>query len=106
MVEPVLLCGGEVRRPFCESAQVTPRGYSRPLQRAMTDFGADESFARAARKLMEHYGIAVPVSAIRTVTEHHGQALSERETNGAMVSAHSAEPTIELIAEIDGRKRA
>ena len=29
-------------RPFCESAGVECRGYSEGLQRAMTDFGADE----------------------------------------------------------------
>lgn len=97
-----MLRHGEVLRPFCESAQVTPRGYSFALQRAMTDFGADESFARAAGKLMEHYGIAVSVSAIRSVTEHHGQALSEREANAAMASAQSAEPAANLIAEVDG----
>lgn len=45
-----------------------PRGYSGPLQRAMTDFGADESFEKAVGKLKEHYGVDVPVSAVREVT--------------------------------------
>jgi len=40
------------------------RGYSEDLQRAMTDFGADEAFAGAAAKLQEHYGIEVPVVGI------------------------------------------
>jgi hypothetical protein len=34
-------------RPFCESAQVKCRGYSEALQRALTDFGADDAFAAA-----------------------------------------------------------
>lgn len=43
--------------------------------------------------------LRVPVSAIRTLTEAHGQALAERESNGAVASA---EPVAQLIAEIDG----
>jgi len=60
-------------RPFCESAGVECRGYSEGLQRAMTDFGADEAFAGAATKLKEHYGIEVPVSAVRGFTEAHAR---------------------------------
>lgn len=102
MIESVLRGPDGVLRPFCQSAQVTPRGYSVPLQRAMSDFGADESFAQAAEKLMEHYGIAVPVSAIRSVTQHHGQALSRREADAARTGAESAKPAERLIAEVDG----
>ena len=39
----------------------------------MTDFGADEAFAGAATKLKEHYGIEVPVSAVRGFTEAHAR---------------------------------
>jgi hypothetical protein len=55
------------------------RGYSEALQRALTDFGADDAFARAAAKLKEHYGIEVAVSAIRGFTEEHGAAMRSRE---------------------------
>src|SRR5262249_3159255 len=66
-------------RAFCESAGVECRGYSEGLQRAMTDFGADEAFAGAATKLKEHYGIEVPVSAVRGFTEAHGEAMQVQE---------------------------
>ncbi len=47
-----------------------------PLQRAITDFGADDSFGRgASAKLKEHYGIEVPATVIRDVTEKHGEAM-------------------------------
>jgi hypothetical protein len=66
-------------RPFSESAGVKCRSYSLGLQRAMTDFGADESFEGAAEKLKEHYGIEVPLSAIRAVTLEQGARMaSER----------------------------
>jgi hypothetical protein len=38
----------------------------------MTDFGADGAFVGDAAKLKEHYGIEVPVSAIRWFTEEDG----------------------------------
>jgi hypothetical protein len=45
----------------------------------MTDFGADESFGGAAKKIKEHYGIEVPISATRTVTQAHGEAMLREE---------------------------
>jgi hypothetical protein len=45
----------------------------------MTDFGADESFGEAAKKLKEHYGIEVPISGVRKVTQVHGEAMLREE---------------------------
>ena len=45
----------------------------------MTDFGADESFGEAAKKIKEHYGIEVPISATRKVTQAHGEAMLREE---------------------------
>lgn len=54
-------------------AKVSHRGCSRPLQRVVTDFGADVSFAHVEDKLVEHYGILLSESTIRRVTEAHAQ---------------------------------
>jgi hypothetical protein len=62
-------------RPFCERAQIGPRAYSRPLQRALVDFGADDSFLKAKKKMREHYGVDVPVEAARRHTLAHAQAI-------------------------------
>jgi len=56
-------------------AKVRHRGCSRPLQRVVTDFGADVAFAQVEDKLVEHYGILLPESTIRRVTEVHAQAI-------------------------------
>ena len=69
--------GGKQVRPFCQSAGVKCQGYSLRLQRACVDFGADESLEKSAQKLKEHYGIEVPVSAIRVMTLNHGAAMVE-----------------------------
>jgi hypothetical protein len=63
-------------RPFCQRAQVTPRGYSLPLQRALADFGADHSFLAATKKMREHYGVEVPLAATRQHTLAHAKAIS------------------------------
>jgi hypothetical protein len=45
----------------------------------MTDFGADESFGEAVKKLKEHYGIEVPISGVRKVSQGHGEAMLREE---------------------------
>jgi hypothetical protein len=76
------------------------RGYSEALQRALTDFGADDAFARAAAKLKEHYGIEVAVSAIRGFTEGHGAAMRSQEKQKSDWRDAAGVPV--LIAEMDG----
>jgi hypothetical protein len=41
--------GGSLCRPFQQAAQISCRGYSTRLQRAITDFGADVAFGRVPR---------------------------------------------------------
>jgi Uncharacterised protein family (UPF0236) len=69
----------------------------------MTDFGAENAFAGAAAKLKEHYGIEVPVSAVRVVTEEHGAAMraQEKQKSDWPESGGMAGVPV-LIAEIDG----
>jgi hypothetical protein len=87
-------------RPFAESAGVECRGYSEGLQRAMTDLGADTSFARAVTKLKEHYGIEVPVSAVQAITEEHGATMLAQEKGKSDWPQSPGVPV--LIAEMDG----
>lgn len=95
--EQVLRLGrrGTQLRPFCASARVRHRGYSRRLQRVLTDFGAESSFGRAAARVREHYGLEVPVSATRAQTLRHARAI-------AGTSAPVAPPAAQLITQMDG----
>ena len=91
---------GPEMRPFSESAAVECRGCSDALQRAITDFGADGPFTDASAKLREHYGIDVPVSTVRAITEHHGAAMRARQPQA---SPWPDAPGVSvLIAEMDG----
>ena len=54
------------------------RSYSLPLQRAMTDFGPDNSFAKAADKVQEYYGVIIPVSGERKITLAHAKKIKNQ----------------------------
>jgi hypothetical protein len=66
-------------RPFSTRAGVSCRAGSRPLQRALVDFAADLSFARASEKLLEPYGVELSASTIRRITQRHGTRLLEQQ---------------------------
>lgn len=90
---------GQQVRPFQAAARVSSRGLSLGLERVLTDFGADSSFAQAVAKVREHYGIQVSVSAVRQTTQKHG-SLMQMELE---VEARMPEKGVrQLIAEIDG----
>lgn len=58
-------CGGD--RPFQRLTGLACRGKSLALQRVLTDFGAEKSFAQASNQLWEHYGVALHPSSVRAV---------------------------------------
>jgi hypothetical protein len=86
---------GAELRPFCQRAGVRHRGYSGRLQRVLTDFGAEVSFGRAAARVQEHYGIAVPVEAVRQHTLRHGKAIAGLNPTPPKVPAQT------LITQMD-----
>ena len=87
---------GAELRPFCQSAGVRHRGYSGRLQRVLTDFGAEVSFGRAVGRVQEHYGIAMPVEAVRQHTLRHGKAIAGLNPTPPKVAAKT------LITQMDG----
>ena len=73
---------------------------SLPLQRVMTDFGADDAFGRVPAKLKEHYGIAMPASTIQRTTEQHAQRIYEQEAAREIGPGTAA--GVIFIGELDG----
>ncbi|MEN8122957.1 MAG: UPF0236 family protein [Bacteroidota bacterium] len=70
--ERTFIINGKLVRPFSNSANVACRSYSPLLERRITDFGSDVSFGKAVEKLNEHYGLIIPESSIRLITQKHG----------------------------------
>jgi hypothetical protein len=95
--EQVLRLGrrGRRLRPFWQALGIGHRDYSLKLQRAMTDFGAEESFKRASQRLEEHYGISVSSEAIRQQTLHHGKAINATEPKASQAAK-------EIVTQMDG----
>ncbi len=108
-------------RPFSEAAGVHHRSASMPLQRAVVDFGADKAFSQVPKKLQEHYGITLPVSAARQITLHHAERMAPSDlepewpqqpgvttmvgqTDGAMIPVVEIAPPQEG-QPADGRRR-
>ncbi len=98
--ERVLLESGKTIRPFSNEVKVKNRGYSCPLERRITDFGADDSFKKAIKKLKEHYGIKVPVSSTRAITEKHAKLIKKEEV--IFRKFHDGEGVDCIIAGMDG----
>jgi hypothetical protein len=92
--------GTQTERPFSERAGVGCRATSLPLQRVLTDFGADVPFGRVPDKLKEHYGIAMPVSTIQRITEHHAHLIYQQEATREVAKGMADDRT--FIGEIDG----
>ena len=87
---------GQVLRPFCIRAGVAARGSSRRLQQVLVDFGAEESFARAAQRVQEHYGVEVAEGRVRQQTLTHGARMS------ALVAPRPHAAATTLITQMDG----
>jgi hypothetical protein len=66
----------------------------------VTDFGADVAFAQVEDKLVEHYGIILPESTIRRVTESHAQKIYA--TTPIDESWPSEEGRETVVVEMDG----
>ena len=76
------------------------RGYSQPLQRRITDFGADVPFAKISFKLKEHYGIEVPTSSAQNITETHALKIRENEYLETEIPEQAGVERI--VVEMDG----
>jgi hypothetical protein len=87
-------------RPFSAVAGVSCRGYSEPVQRRLTDFGIEKSFAKAAEPAKEQYGIDIGASTVRRITEQPGaQVLG----NAAIIYGPARDTEVEqLTAQTDG----
>lgn len=96
-------------RPTRTALQLTSHGRSPSVERALTDFGAEESFGRAVKRFKEHYGWELGrTTALRVVEERAHQAMryvEERlqEARKAFGASLAERPGVdELLVELDG----
>jgi len=93
---------GAELRPFKVSAGVECRGASLGLQRALADFGAEESYQKAAWRVQEHYGLELSASAVRRWTQRHGAALEQEQAAQRDPELPAEAGAAVVIGELDG----
>ncbi len=96
---PELVCpqGHGRDRPFQRLTGLHCRGKSKALQRVLTDFGAEKSFAQASEQLWEHYGVEIGPSSIRQVV------LKQARRSQAVVQARQTE-AVAAYQKLGGQK--
>lgn len=87
-------------RPFSKQAKIECGGSSRRVQRALTDFGADEAFATAAKKFEEHYGVEVSLYRAKQTTYKHARRMAGNTP--APNRALPAKGATTVLTEADG----
>lgn len=91
-------------RPFSQHLGLKYDQPSRLFRRVLSDFGADEPFARAAAKVREHYGFEYHASGLRKATldsaEQAAVQLREQSSEDYRRLPRTHERTV--IAEADG----
>jgi hypothetical protein len=71
------------------------------LQRAITDFAADDPFANVPSKLREHYGLAIAESTIQRIALGHARAIFESDRPSAEFPKAPGRHK-QIVAQIDG----
>jgi len=97
---------GESARPMKDEFGVVGQGKTVALERALSDFGSEDSYAEAEQRFEEHYGFNIGRTSILRVTNAVGEDaeayLDERLEVSTASEESEASPTDKLLAEIDG----
>ena len=92
--------GRALVRPFILFSDAKHHGCSKPLERAIVDFGSDNAFGKVPQKLQEHYGIEIPLSCARDLTLKHAAAFKKLSDESLCDKKSQAKATV--ISETDG----
>lgn len=96
-------------RPVKEQLGIEPGQRSIAVQRALADFGAEESFGQAAKRFEEHYGWSIERATVRREVEKTAQKAQQYvekrlfAKNWDYLQPLVARPGVEqLLVELDG----
>lgn len=96
-------------RPLREHFGVVGRSYSDGVERALTDFGIEKSFGRAATQFEEHYGWEVGRTTVLRLTENLGERAEEylqqrfKQGEERYLTADAAAPKANcVVTSLDG----
>jgi len=64
---------GQTARPIYDALGLGNESRTPALERALTDFGSEQSFGRAAERFEEHYGFAIHRDSLRRITQRRAR---------------------------------
>lgn len=88
-------------RPLKQDAGIKHRAYSKRCQKLITDFGAEESFAKAADRMKEHHGVELNPTTVQRITVSHASRAQDIITKD-LEDFPSLETEKQMIMEMDG----
>lgn len=95
---------GDSSKPLLEM-RITHNGRSETVNRALADFGVEESFSRASKRFLEHYQFTISTSAVDRTTKDIALQAEEyiKDKLQNATEATSGQSLIEtLLVELDG----
>lgn len=106
---PYLWTRGNSSKPLTDEMGITHQGRSEAVNRALSDFGSEDSFGKAAERFEEHYKYPLNGSTASRVTkqvaleasEYVGDRLSEAGDRYGE-SPENAEAAEHMLVELDG----
>ena len=105
IASPYLWCPGkDSSKPLIDEMKVYHHGRSEAVNRALSDFGIEDSFASAAERFEEHYHYAISSSAVaRSTKKVAGQALEYIENKLSCADDQQSEVMMDkMLVELDG----
>ncbi len=85
-----------------KALNISTRGCSRLLERAMSDFGFEHSYQSAVERLREHYGFVLSSTVLARVTQGHANAIAKKLESRSSASALPAKGAEQIVAQSDG----
>ena len=104
---PYLWCPGmDASKPLVDEMKITHQGRSEAVNRALSDFGIEDSFATAAVRFKEHYHYDIGPSATARATKNTAQQAMEYVENklsDVNPEQRQEKPSVDkMLLELDG----
>jgi hypothetical protein len=101
-----LWSGNQHSKPLVDEMKITHHGRSQAVNRALSDFGIEESFATAAVRFKEHYHYDIGVSAAARATKKTAQQAMEYVENklsNSILEQERKQLSVDtIVVELDG----
>jgi hypothetical protein len=102
VTEQVYQKGKVTIRPLCRWLKVKSGGYSPGIERAVVDFGAEDSFELAAQRLSRHHPVKLCAGTVRKLTLRHAREVAKWQQVKGLLNALPAKGAKQLVAQADG----